>query len=426
MEYGTNDSATKASEHAGATEATPAGVVGFMPSEWLGYTGLNGWSMRMDFILISYAIVDGFCIVYTLAILFNLSDSVASEHEVKELRGLLFVYLAFLSSDMVGGLVNGGISATYPLLGAIASGIAVITASLGCFLWYRFVEDRLRPFHVVSKAYRIATCVPIAFVCTFEAASIFTGWLFYIDAGGYYRTTDLFNYLPGVINYLYLSVPTVIALAFARREASAPKRTEYLSYASSMLVALAVGLTEDTFPDIPILSLCVFMVYNVLFLRLFVRRIDVDALTGLHSRESLGRYLAKAMTETSGKRSLGLCVVSVKGMGAYNDRYGHLAGDEALVALAHAVDAASVDLDAFAARDGGDEFCLVVNVARHTRNEVEAEVRTRLEGARGDARGGRELPSCDIACSGYPASAPDAEDLAHPSGSKVLRSQPIL
>jgi two-component system cell cycle response regulator len=82
----------------------------------------------------------------------------------------------------------------------------------------------------------------------------------------------------------------------------------------------------------------------------------VDALTGLGNRRRLFQDLAVAQRQGS-QALLALC--DLDGFKAYNDRFGHQAGDELLETLGIRLHAA-VDGIGAAYRMGGDEFCLLL------------------------------------------------------------------
>jgi diguanylate cyclase (GGDEF)-like protein len=85
-----------------------------------------------------------------------------------------------------------------------------------------------------------------------------------------------------------------------------------------------------------------------------------DPLTGLHNRrhlvEGFDSMLAAAQ---AGGGTLAVCLFDVDEFKSVNDRYGHLAGDAALVALAHRIGELSPP-GALVARWGGEEFFIAL------------------------------------------------------------------
>lgn len=86
-----------------------------------------------------------------------------------------------------------------------------------------------------------------------------------------------------------------------------------------------------------------------------------DGLTGLNNRRTLGEILD---TEWRGaqrtQRSFSLLFVDLDYFKAYNDRYGHQAGDEVLTAVANCISGNLRHAVDHAARYGGEEFLVVL------------------------------------------------------------------
>lgn len=86
-----------------------------------------------------------------------------------------------------------------------------------------------------------------------------------------------------------------------------------------------------------------------------------DALTGLYNRRYFDvEFKRQCMLCSNGGESLALLLIDVDHFKRYNDGFGHLAGDECLQKLATVFEAHARRKDDFAARIGGEEFCLVL------------------------------------------------------------------
>ena len=85
---------------------------------------------------------------------------------------------------------------------------------------------------------------------------------------------------------------------------------------------------------------------------------STDALTGLGNRRSLTRELERVAAEATTDRPACLAIFDLDGFKAYNDVYGHPAGDSLLIRLSSSLRAAVAGRgDAY--RMGGDEFCVL-------------------------------------------------------------------
>jgi two-component system cell cycle response regulator len=93
---------------------------------------------------------------------------------------------------------------------------------------------------------------------------------------------------------------------------------------------------------------------------------ETDALTELGNRRALMQQLELASRDLNAERPVVLTLFDLDGFKAYNDAFGHPAGDALLVRLAAQL-AAATPAGATAYRMGGDEFCVL---ARTTPAEV--------------------------------------------------------
>jgi two-component system, cell cycle response regulator len=168
------------------------------------------------------------------------------------------------------------------------------------------------------------------------------------------------------------------------------RQVEPLS-ASAIDLALAV-------PFLLVLRLAVSLKENH---RLLERSRDealTDALTGLGNRRALMRGLTDALDEAAAGRPWKLALFDLDGFKAYNDIFGHVAGDVLIEHLGGRL-AGSVKGVGRAFRMGGDEFCVLVPAERATAALVRAgeALREEGEGFRIDASVGVvELPG-DVA-----------------------------
>ena len=85
-----------------------------------------------------------------------------------------------------------------------------------------------------------------------------------------------------------------------------------------------------------------------------------DALTGLFNRRRFDQVIAEEwMRASRTEQSLAILMIDVDNFKAYNDHYGHLAGDECLRKVAHVLQACARRASDLVARYGGEEFVVV-------------------------------------------------------------------
>ncbi len=139
----------------------------------------------------------------------------------------------------------------------------------------------------------------------------------------------------------------------------------------------------------------------------------VDGLTGLPNRTAFDARLETAWCDAARRRTpLAVLLLDVDRLHAYNDCYGHLAGDDVLRRIASAAATAASRERGFAARYGGEELAVVLAACEGRRARDVAEALRADIVALDVAHGG--VPSRRLTVSvGVASVGPDARDGAH-------------
>jgi diguanylate cyclase (GGDEF)-like protein len=113
------------------------------------------------------------------------------------------------------------------------------------------------------------------------------------------------------------------------------------------------------------------------------RLATTDELTSLHNRRGFITRLEEEISRAKRhRRSISLLLMDVDSFKAYNDSYGHQAGDQVLMQLAAIIQQTGRSTD-FAARYGGEELVLLVPESQQEDSVLIAErIRSRVDSAR--------------------------------------------
>ncbi len=111
---------------------------------------------------------------------------------------------------------------------------------------------------------------------------------------------------------------------------------------------------------------------------------EVDSLTGLENRRRLDEVLDTELRRLRRSRGLlSLILLDVDHFKAFNDTYGHVAGDDCLRQIGSAIRGAVNRSSDHAARYGGEEFCVVLSETDHRGAQALAErIRAGVAGLR--------------------------------------------
>ena len=135
---------------------------------------------------------------------------------------------------------------------------------------------------------------------------------------------------------------------------------------------------------------------------------EIDALTGLRNHGSFQRELS-AFLAVGETRAVAVLMMDLDRFKGFNDRNGHPAGDDLLVAVSRAIESCTRAGDRVY-RYGGDEFAVILpDCDRPAAEEVAARIRTAIDAIPDDSGGRHVSISVGVAC--HPDDARDKDTL---------------
>lgn len=165
------------------------------------------------------------------------------------------------------------------------------------------------------------------------------------------------------------------------------------------------------------------------YLQNITRSSVTDGLTGLYNQTYFKNVLENTIINQrrSGDDSFALVLLDLDRFKQYNDRCGHLCGDEALRLCAGVISGALRDGD-MAVRYGGEEFALLLpSVDRHTAYTVAERIRTEIEKFPFPKE--ELLESGCLTVSGgiavFPADGETAEELIHSADQELYKAKEV-
>ncbi len=149
-----------------------------------------------------------------------------------------------------------------------------------------------------------------------------------------------------------------------------------------------------------------------------------DVLTGIPNRVLLADRMKQAIAQTSREKNImAVCYLDLDGFKTINDNFGHKAGDEVLIEVAHRISNTIRGGDTVA-RLGGDEFLILLLGLE--RKEESVATLERLIAAVSEPmiiQGKSCTVSASIGASFYPSDNEDPDNLLHQADQSMLRAK---
>lgn len=213
-------------------------------------------------------------------------------------------------------------------------------------------------------AKRYLFMIPGSFTVILAFISIFTGWMFYIDANNVYHQGPI-NFVQFIVVAFYLTYAGLSALIklFMKKYYSA--RGLYVSIILFSLAPLIGAILETAIKNIidenyPFILSSITISTLIIYLQLLQNQVQIDSLTEIPNRAKFMKYLESKMNHEHDH--LYLFVLDINNFKHINDEFGHTEGDRVLKRVSLTLKQFSKDTGYFVARYAGDEFVIVANI----------------------------------------------------------------
>lgn len=308
---------------------------------------------------VAYVIVDFLCLVLTVIISSNVSRDSGSETQVRYFFLLLTANLLFDVFDAVWAiLVFGQVFEPSDVLLSVVNGINVCSVAFaGCF-WFSFSLTYFESSITNSKPFRFLATLPAAFSIVLHVIGYYTNQNVIFMPDGTV-TYGIAHTIIVIVPLLYLLGATGVALNRFRDAKTQSERRMCLVFIMFMIAPAASGVFDIFVPDMPVAAAGMMISIAYVFTVMQESRIFSDALTGLNNRRRAESFLEDGISHASVEHPLYLFIIDMDQFKDINDTYGHLEGDHALQLMANVLRSVSAQVNAFAARWGGDEFVLI-------------------------------------------------------------------
>ena len=309
--------------------------------------------------VLTYIVVDFLSIAFSVLISKKLTTDIGSELEIRILKIMLQVFIAysFIDAAWIFG-EYGYIPYFLRSVNGTVCFLSVFLVGVLGFLTLVYTEIRLKTLFVKRRELWIIASLPLALSLFMCVCSYHTGWIFYISSDNRYVRGPYYCWQM-TIALLYFIVAAFRALWYGSKERMPMRRKATFSFAFSIIASVVVGSLQVFVPGTPLIEMAVFSGFFITFINFQQAQIFSDALTELNNRRRADQYLETKFNSPLTEWPLYLFMFDIDFFKEINDTYGHIEGDKVLRIVAQVLRTISQKYNAFTARFGGDEFLLI-------------------------------------------------------------------
>ena len=310
--------------------------------------------------VITYLLVDLFCIVVGAGIIRKVGSSFGSELEVRYFKHFMGFFLLFCLTDAMVLPLSCGLLPADSLISNILNTANTLTVGLVALWWYLFAMVKMGIHQDRNNELDAAYLIPFAVLVALCVANLFAPVLFGIGEDGLYAPSALYI-VSQVLSLGYVLEVAVRGFGMMSKAQTKVQKLEYRAFVSFSVAPIVACVFNAFVPNTPAIAMGVLASALQVFSTLQEARIFNDSLTGLNNRRRADQYLASKISDASKEHAVYLYVLDIDLFKQINDSRGHIEGDRALRVVADGLRRAAGESNGFAARWGGDEFLLVVD-----------------------------------------------------------------
>lgn len=308
-----------------------------------------------------YIEINVLCICILGMLVFVVCRGVVREAEQRFFTLLCLNALLLFFWDVLWCICNGLQFWWASLANTLVNAAYFIQAVVLGYCWLRygmFVDD----YTIHNKFEKLLIALPMVLVIVLNVTSIWTGSVFWVDYENNYHRGP-FLWLQNFLASLYLFLPFFFGLLHSVSKKNYPKKNKLLALSFLGLIPLIGEILQNLIPGTSIFCVCVTFGLVVMFIENQEHLISVDPLTRLNNRVQLNRFLDAKLNSPSSTKKLVVFVMDLDFFKLVNDRFGHIEGDRALLAVSETLKSVFGPKGHFISRFGGDEFVAVAELA---------------------------------------------------------------
>ena len=270
---------------------------------------------------------------------------------------LLISVMVYAVFDLICGLIENDAVPTTQFISSVANLGFFISSYFVSYLSHSYAEHELDRPWVHDARKRRLMFVPFIVLIVLTFLTLRYHFFFHIDAEGNYIKD--WAYVPMLLcAYSYIIWMVIKMFYYLRQPQFYVQKRKLMSLASFAAFPLIAGVAQAVFTGVSLIVAGATISMVQVFVSLQETRITIDQQTGVNNRTRLMQVFESQMLNEH--RPLYFVMMDLDHFKEINDRYGHLEGDNALMAFAAILRSVCARYSCMLARYGGDEFVVLL------------------------------------------------------------------
>lgn len=242
--------------------------------------------------------------------------------------------------------------------GVLVQGIVILflTYPVLAYFWLRYLSQQIFSSGKTPGWWQQVLIVVVILDIAGILASLSTGWFFRFVDGTYQRGP--YYYVASFLGLANIVIIEAMLITYRKQI----EKQYFNSLFLFPLIPSFCSLVQMRVQGLNLIPCSIVYALLMIYLNLQQRLMDTDFLTGACTRRRLDNYIDEKIMAASKESTFAAIMIDIDDFKLINDRHGHLAGDKALQNTV-AILRRCIRNEDFLARYGGDEFCVILDVA---------------------------------------------------------------
>lgn len=344
---------------------------------------------------ISYLEINVCCLIIMFVILMRHRKSLDKSLTSVTFSELLISAMVYVFCDMICGLQQNQVLHLVPEFSAFMNVAFYVSSFSVTHLAFAFSECELERSWVKDEKKRKISLIPAILLSIMTLCTLKLHFFFYIDKNGVYQKGSWYP-VAIIFVYIYIIMIGIRVIGMFPKKKYYALRGKMFMVSSFVVFPMTAGIIQIFVPGVSVVCFGLTISMIQVFTKFLENRITLDALTQVNNRTKLMQYLETHLENRpkSSEKKLYFIMMDLNDFKKINDTYGHIEGDQALVALAEVLKETMLKHQGILARYGGDEFCIAGEFSEAEKNQLCDLVRANLERANKTANRGYNIELC--------------------------------